>query len=103
MEVRRDPGGALVRLVGRLDCHAAAQVRAELHDAVDAGAGDLVVDLAGVELLDASGLGVLAGTHRRAERAGRRLLLCGPPPRIARVLRVTRLHRTVQLDVPVFT
>jgi anti-anti-sigma factor len=98
MDVRVVRPGAYVALAGRLHAPTVHDVRAALQSAVDAGAGDLVVDLAGVELLDATGLGVLVGAHRRAERAGRRLVLRRVPPRLDRLLLATRLHRILVVD-----
>ena len=37
--------GYLIALSGRLDVSAVAEVRTVLHGAIDAGSGDLVVDL----------------------------------------------------------
>jgi len=88
----------LVVLTGPLDVSTVPDVRAALHDAVDRGTGDLVVDLAAVELVDATGLGVLVGTHRRAQRASRRLVLRATPERIMRVLLVTRLNRVITVE-----
>src|SRR5206468_7547502 len=62
------------------------------------GTGDLVVDLGRAELIDATGLGVLVGTHRRADRAGRRLVLRAVPDRIDRLLIATRLHRVLAVE-----
>ena len=45
-------------------------------------------------------LGVLIGTHRRALSADRRLVLRGVPPRIMRVLAVTRLNRVLHVEAP---
>jgi len=90
--------GALVALSGRLGATTVADVRAVLADAVERGVGDLVVDLRGVVLVDATGLGVLVGTHRRADRAGRRLVLQMIPDRIDRLLVATRLHRVLCID-----
>jgi anti-anti-sigma factor len=98
MDVRVVRPGAYVALAGRLHASTAPDVRSALQSAVDAGAGDLVVDLAGVELLDATGLGVLVGAHRRAERAGRRLVLRRVPARLDRLLLATRLHRVLVVD-----
>jgi anti-sigma B factor antagonist len=88
------PGG-LVRIAGRLDVHTVADVRLVLHEAIDTGSGDLLVDLAEAEVGDATGLGVLVGAHHRARRAGRRLVLVHVPPRLDRLLRATRLHRVL--------
>ncbi|MEO7982240.1 MAG: STAS domain-containing protein [Sporichthyaceae bacterium] len=85
-------------LSGRLDVSSAADVRAALHEAIDLGAGDLVVDLAGVDWVDATGLGVLLGADRRAKQLGRRFVLRDAAPRVRRILRVTRLHRVLTLD-----
>lgn len=88
--------GSLVALSGRLDVHAAADVRLALAAAVDVGEGELVLDLTELEAVDATGLGVLVGAHRRAQRAGRTLVLEDVPPMVVRLLLVTRLDRVLQ-------
>ncbi|MFI0422165.1 anti-anti-sigma factor [Spongiactinospora rosea] len=98
MRVRERSGGQVVRVGQRLDVGTVAGVRPRLHRAVDSGDGDLVVDLSGLEMIDATGLGVLVGTHRRALSAGRHLVLRGVPPRIMRVLAVTRLNRVLRVE-----
>jgi anti-anti-sigma factor len=90
--------GQLVHLTGRLDVHAAADVRLALADAVELGSGDLVIDLASLEGVDATGLGVLVGAHRRAGRAGRRLVLRDVQPPVHRLLFLTRLDRVLRLS-----
>jgi anti-sigma B factor antagonist len=92
-----DPG-CTVALSGRLCAATVAEVRLALGDAMDCGVGDLVVDLGGVEMSDATGLGVLVGTHRRALREDRRLVLRDVPERIERLLAVTRLHRVLSVE-----
>ncbi|RMI30272.1 STAS domain-containing protein [Streptomyces triticirhizae] len=82
---------------GRLDVRSAADARSALHRAVDSGEGDLVLDLAGLDAWDATGLGVIMGAHRRAGRAGRRLVLRDVPPRMHRVLVAARLHRVLTI------
>jgi len=86
-----------ITLVGRHDARAAGPVRDALHAALGAGSGPLVVDITGVELLDATGLGVLVGAHRRARLDGRELVLRGASTRVARLLKVTRLDRVITL------
>lgn len=89
------PGQVLV-LRGRLDVAAAADVRLALAAAVEAGDGDLILDLAALDGLDPTGLGVLVGAHRRAGRSGRTLVLQDVPPGIGRLLRRTRLDRVLR-------
>lgn len=85
-------------LSGRLDSRTAADVRSEVHGAIDAGAGDLVLDLNDVDHVDATGLGLLVSAHRRADRRGRRLVLRGVPPSLNRLLMVTRLERILAIE-----
>jgi anti-sigma B factor antagonist len=98
MQVRVLVPGASLALVGRLGAATVADVRHALADAVDHGVDDLRVDLSEVELVDATGLGVLVGAHRRADRLGRRLVLAGVPERIERLLFATRLHRVLCVE-----
>lgn len=97
MQTRLTEDGA-VELVGRLDVRGAAAAREALHEALARGTGRLVVDLSGVELLDATGLGVLVAAHRRARLQGRELVLCDAVPRVARLLALTRLDRVITVD-----
>lgn len=88
--------GQLIALQGRLDVRAATDARLALAEAVDGGSGDLVLDLAAVQAVDATGLGVLVGAHRRAGRGGRTLVLHDAPPSVERLLRRTRLDRVLR-------
>jgi anti-anti-sigma factor len=83
-------------LSGRLDVHAAPDVRIALAAAVDGGEGELVLDLGALEAVDATGLGVLVSAHRRAQRVGRTLVLEDVPEQVNRLLLVTRLDRILQ-------
>jgi anti-anti-sigma factor len=98
MQIHVVKPGAALALSGRLGAATVADVRHALADAIDNGVDDLQVDLGGVELVDATGLGVLVGAHRRADRLGRRLVLMRVPERIERLLLATRLHRVLVVD-----
>ena len=79
--------GYLIALSGRLDVSAVSEVRTVLHGAIDAGSGDLVVDLSAVEVVDATGLGLLLGADHRAKQRDRRLVFRDASPRVLRILR----------------
>ncbi|MET7303127.1 STAS domain-containing protein [Embleya sp. NPDC005575] len=89
-----------LHLDGVLDVRATADVRLALHDAVDNGDGDLILDLTRMSTLDTTGLGLIVGAHRRAGRRERRLVLAGVNPDVYRVLVLTRLHRILTLRQP---
>ena len=87
--------GSMVELGGRLDARHEAEARETLQAAIAYGTGYLVVDLSEIEVIDATGLGVLVGAHRRARLDGRDLVLRGVPPRVGRLLARTRLSRVL--------
>jgi anti-anti-sigma factor len=87
--------GQEVAVAGRLDVHSVAAVRLALHDILDRGQGDLLIHLAGAEVHDANGLGMIVGIHHRAYGVGRRLVLVDVSPRLDRLLRVSRLQRVL--------
>ncbi len=93
LKVRIIRAGAEVEIAGRLDAKSAPTVRDTLHACVDEGGGDLLLHVGELEIWDSTGLGVLVGAHRRARRAGRRVVLTEVPPRHLRLLKATRLHR----------
>jgi anti-sigma B factor antagonist len=51
-----------------------------------------------VDLVDATGLGVLVGAHRRAVMRGRRVVLRNVSARVSRILRATRLNRILSVE-----
>jgi anti-sigma B factor antagonist len=73
----------------------AAELRAQLHRAVDLATGPVLLDLSAVERLDVVGLGVLMGAHRRATARGRDLRVIRPSRRVAAVLHVTGVDRVL--------
>lgn len=89
--------GQVLALRGRLDVSVTADVRLALATAVLAGTGELVLDLSGLEAVDATGLGVIVGAHRHAGREGRVLVLRDVGPTLARLLSVSRLDRVLRL------
>jgi anti-anti-sigma factor len=89
----------VLALAGRVDVLSVAVLRELLIATIDAGIGDVVVDVAGLELVDATGLGALLSGHRRARRGGRRLVLRNPPVDLVRLLHRTRLSRVIVTEV----
>jgi len=83
-------GHAVVALRGELDLADAAAVAAAL-TAVAAREPGIIVDLAGLEFIDSSGVAALARGRRQAWQAGGDLILAAPQQKVMRVLAITRL------------
>jgi anti-anti-sigma factor len=87
-----------VRLSGRFDVRSVGELRSCLYSAIDCGTGTLRVDVAGLELVDHAGLGVLLGGTRRARRIGRSMLLVNIPAALSSLLEAHRLSRILRLE-----
>jgi anti-sigma B factor antagonist len=57
----------------------------------------VVLDLADVEQMDAMGLGEIVGAYQRARARGADLTLLSPPPRVGRLLSVTKLRTVIDV------
>jgi anti-anti-sigma factor len=87
----------LVRLRGEIDLATAPGLRDGLFELLRPGVGLIVLDLSEVSFCDASGLGVLVGSHRRAAKLGITLRLAALRPSIARLLHIHGLDRSLAI------
>lgn len=94
LEVAPVDGGVVVcTVIGELDVASAPKLRAELVRLVAESEGPprVVVDLAGVDFLDSTGLGVLLGGLKRVRARDGALVLCRAEPQVRKVFEVTRV------------
>lgn len=84
------------RLTGDLDIFSVEAVREVLRPELH---GTLVLDVAGVEFMDDSGLGLLVGSLKRVVQQGGTLVLRNPNTHIRRVLELTGVDRIPGLTV----
>src|SRR6266511_4347265 len=84
----------VVEVGGEIDLASVPELRDCLHQTIDAGSRQLVVDLRQVSFIDSEGLGVLVGARRRLLGHGRDggIQLVGAGGLVLRVLRVTSLN-----------
>jgi anti-sigma B factor antagonist len=90
LSTRSCDGRAVVALRGELDLADAMAVSAALI-AVATREPQIIVDLAGLEFMDSSGVAALARGRRQAWRAGGDLVLAAPQHEVLLVLAMTRL------------
>jgi anti-sigma B factor antagonist len=87
---------AIIRVVGRLNMVTAPDLRDVVAHAVKSGKSRLVVDLAGVEFMDSSGLGALIGALKTTRQAGGDLRIAAPGEQVAMVLQLSNVDRILK-------
>jgi anti-sigma B factor antagonist len=92
-------------VAGEIDLYTAPKLHSELMTALSAAKPGtplrLVVDMAGVEFCDSTGMNVLLAAQRRAREDGGDLQLAAPRSAIRKVLQVTGLESVFTvLDSP---
>jgi anti-anti-sigma factor len=89
--VEQQNGSVVVRLAGELDLYNADDIRVALRQAIDSGPERIVVDMAEVEFVDSTALGVLIEARAKLGRPG--LVLAAPQLETRRTLQVSGLDR----------
>ena len=93
ISVQQGDGVVTVRVQGEVDRDTSERLRTSLRHAISSlGANRLVVDLAGVPLVDAAGVAVLLDAASAAAVADAKLTLTGAQPYVARILGVSGLQ-----------
>lgn len=98
MEIHEDTSHGVPVLVvsGRLTLESFGQLKDRLRLLVDAGVGQLILDLRAVSYVDSIGVAELLRSHVIfASRSGR-LVLASVPPHLTKLLRLTRLDDIVE-------
>lgn len=91
---KTDTGETMITVLGEVDMATAPQ----LARALERCNGMPVVDLRGVPFMDSSGIRVLVDEQQRLARRGRSLRLLAVPGEVTRVLELTGLTDTFQIN-----
>jgi len=78
-----------IKLNGEIDVYTAPRLKEEIVALIDSGCSNVIVDLEKVAFIDSSGLGVLAGTTKRA---GAVRIVC-TRENILKIFRITGLDK----------
>ena len=97
VEVASQGDEVVLVLVGELDPHTAPILRAAIDDAVTDNTSSLVLDVAGLQFIDSSGLRVIISAHKVMDEQGGRLVLRAPTDNTRRLLEITGLADHVDL------
>lgn len=72
---------------GEVDHHSSAPLRNSIDRAMSAfGCRDLILDFAGVEFMDSSGIGVALGRYKKMQHSGGKICISGCSDYIERIL-----------------
>ncbi len=87
-----DRPSVLLTIAGEVDVASSPRLELELERLLDAGSVDVVIDMAAVEFIDASGIGTLVAAAERARTAGGHIVVSRPSPKVSRVIDMLRLN-----------
>lgn len=93
LDVSERDGWSVLAVGGEVDVATAPRLRERLVAMVGAGAHRLIVDLADVEFIDSTGLGVLIGARKRVSPHDGEVRIVCNESRIVRVFEITGLDR----------
>jgi len=69
------------------------ELRAQMRDIVADGVRDLVIDLAGVQMVDSSGIGLLIAAYNSLRKVGGQLALVHASEDLLELFRSMRMHQ----------
>lgn len=96
--IAADEWRAAIALQGELDVANAPELRAELARHLDAGRRVIRVDLQRVEFMDSTAMGELISATERCAADHGSLILTNVPPRLYRVLALTKFDQVLLID-----
>ncbi|MCH8804868.1 MAG: STAS domain-containing protein [Planctomycetes bacterium] len=83
----------VIEVTGEVDLNSSPQLRGKMLELIEQYKGRLVVDLAGVNYMDSSGVGTMVELKRRVERQGGSVVLARLQPRVRSVFEITQLDK----------
>ncbi|MEW6164173.1 MAG: STAS domain-containing protein [Pseudomonadota bacterium] len=95
--VTNHDGKAVIVLQGRFDFNAHREFREAVDLAVKDGAGEVQVDLGGVDYLDSSALGMLLMLRDKAKSAGKEVVLANARGTVKQVIDIANFGKLFAL------
>jgi anti-anti-sigma factor len=90
--------GSTLALHGDFDVRSTFQVRNAIYERLEGHEQDVVVDMSEVETIDVTALRVLAVATRQATRSGHRLTLRNCGPSVRRMMHLSRLAHSFEVE-----
>lgn len=94
IEYNRQKRCMIVKIVGELDHHSAADVREIIDREMSGGqAKNLMFDFENLEFMDSSGIGVIIGRYKLVTSMGGQVVIAGAKPGVDRILLLSGIHK----------
>lgn len=103
LSTRVESRSVIVAIEGELDIATAADLQEHIQSAVKDHGPWLILDMAGLEFMDSSGLNVIINAYRTVRELGGALALAALNERVNKVVRLVGLHRQVPVHQTVAT
>lgn len=78
---------------GEIDIYSSLKLKDQLYQLVDVNQKDLVIDCAGLNYIDSTGLGIFVGTLKRAKQYGKTICLENLKENILKLFLITGLDK----------
>jgi len=102
LEIEQRDAVVIARLTGELDISVAESTGRKIAEAVPSSARGVVVDMAGLEFMDSSGVSMLFSLARQVGSHRQQLRVVAPPGRpVSRVLQIVEFDRAAPVDADV--
>jgi anti-anti-sigma factor len=95
VSVRNIEDAVVLDLSGRFDATAKEDVQRAINNAMDTGTLHLILNLAGVPIVDSAALGLLAVNHHKFKEKGGRLSLINPQPEVRLILDMVAIPKLI--------
>lgn len=89
--VRHQPGVAIIDLQGDIDGFAQDTLNAAYDEAENQNSGAILLNFAGVEYINSTGIALIVGLLARARQSHRPVLTCGLSDHYTEIFQITRL------------
>ena len=93
--------GCTINIDGIIDISTTPKLRDLLVNTIDSGSRQLIVNIDGVEFLDASGLGILVGALQRTRAEGGSLRLVCTNKRLLKIFQIAGLEKAFGLPTSI--
>ncbi len=90
-EVRRRNDAAIIDLKGEINAGAEEALNRAYSQATAGSAGNVLLNFAGVDYINSTGIALIVGLLAQARKAGRRLLTSGLSEHYVEIFKITRL------------